>query len=156
MANFSTNLDFSPTKIPQNQPIFPRILTFFQRKSCEIGRFFRVFAPENPAKFCFFLRKISEALLKRRLSNHNDIWKQKILKLFCKQANKSQDLTMQPLKTFQCNYSNCGTWKQSIPPRCFLKTKILKLFYNRTNKTQGSTMQPLKTLILFELTWHLR
>ena len=28
---------------------------------------------------------------KRRLSNHNDIWKQKILKLFCKQANKSQD-----------------------------------------------------------------
>ena len=43
---------------------------------------------------------------KRRLSNHNDIWKQKILKLFCKQANKSQDLTMQLLKTLQCDYWN--------------------------------------------------
>ena len=59
---------------------------------------------------------------------------------------------MQPLKTFQCNYSNWGTWKQTISPRCFLKTKILKLFYKCTNKIQGSTTQPLKTLILFELT----
>ena len=50
-------------KIPQNQPIFPRILTFFPRKSREIGRFFHEFAPENPAKFCFFFREISEALL---------------------------------------------------------------------------------------------
>ena len=50
-------------KIPRNGPIFLRILTFFPRKSREIGRFFREFAPENPAKFCFFFRKISEALI---------------------------------------------------------------------------------------------
>ena len=37
-----------------NQPIFLRILTFFPRKSREIGRFFREFSAENPAKFCFF------------------------------------------------------------------------------------------------------
>ena len=30
---------------------------FFPRKSREIGRFFREFAPENPAKFCFFSAK---------------------------------------------------------------------------------------------------
>ena len=35
---------------------------FFPRKSREIGRFFREFAPENPAKFCFSFREISEAL----------------------------------------------------------------------------------------------
>ena len=28
---------------------------FFPRKPREIGQFFREFAPENPAKFCFFL-----------------------------------------------------------------------------------------------------
>ena len=89
-------------------------------------------------------RKNVRNLVNYHLSNHNDIWKQRILKLFCKQANKSQDLTMQPLKIFQCNYSNWGTWKQTIPPCCSLKTKILKLFYKRTNKTQGSTTQPLK------------
>ena len=49
-------------KNTRNRPIFPRILTFFPRKSREIGRFFREFAPENPAKFCFFFREISEAL----------------------------------------------------------------------------------------------
>ena len=49
-------------EIPRNRPIFPRILTFFPRKSREIGRFFREFDPENPAKFCFFFREISEAL----------------------------------------------------------------------------------------------
>ena len=48
-----------PAKIPRNRPIFERILTFFSR---EIGRFFREFAPENPAKFCVFFREISEAL----------------------------------------------------------------------------------------------
>ena len=62
-AAFSANFDFSPAKIPRNRPIVPRILTFFPRKSREIGRFSREFAPENPAKFCFFLREISEALL---------------------------------------------------------------------------------------------
>ena len=50
------------TFIPWNRPIFPRIVTFFPWKSREIGRFFREFAPENPAKFCFFFREISEAL----------------------------------------------------------------------------------------------
>ena len=49
-------------KIPRNWLIVPRILTFFPRKSREIGRFFREFAPENPAKSCFFFREISEAL----------------------------------------------------------------------------------------------
>ena len=44
-------------KIPQNRPIFLLILTFLPLKSCEIGRFFREFAPENPAKFCFFSTK---------------------------------------------------------------------------------------------------
>ena len=43
-ADFSKNL---PLKILQT-------LTFLPRKSREIGRFFREFAPENPAKFCFF------------------------------------------------------------------------------------------------------
>ena len=55
------NLTFS-AKILRNWPIFPRILTFFPRKSREIGWFFRKFAPENPAKFCFFWGEISEAL----------------------------------------------------------------------------------------------
>ena len=49
-------------EITRNGPIFERILTFFPRKSREIGRFFREFAPENAAKFCFFFREISEAL----------------------------------------------------------------------------------------------
>ena len=61
-ADFAANFDFSRAKIPQNWPIFARILTFFPRKSCEIGWFFREFAPENPVKFCFFFCKISEAL----------------------------------------------------------------------------------------------
>ena len=50
------------TFLPRNRPICERILTFFPRKSREIGRFFREFAPENPAKFCVFFREISEAL----------------------------------------------------------------------------------------------
>ena len=63
-------------KIPKNRPIFLQILTFLPQKSREIrrlfrefwlffreiGRFFREFAPENPAKFCFFFREILEAL----------------------------------------------------------------------------------------------
>ena len=60
--DFSAIFDFSPVKIPRNRPIFLRILTFLPRKSHEIGRFFREFAPENPAKFCSFFREISEAL----------------------------------------------------------------------------------------------
>ena len=34
----------------------------FPRNSREIGRFFREFAPENPAKFDFFFRDLPEAL----------------------------------------------------------------------------------------------
>ena len=81
-ADFPNNL---PLKILRNlnffrwnQPIFLRILTLLPWKSCKIGRFvsefwlfsreiggfFHEFAPENPAKFCFFFRKISEALYK--------------------------------------------------------------------------------------------
>ena len=44
-------------KILRNRPIFLRILTFLPRKSREIGQFFSEFAPENPAKFCFFFRE---------------------------------------------------------------------------------------------------
>ena len=78
--------EVSPRNFPLNQPIFLRIcpwnpskFDFFPLKSREIGRFsvnfvfspaksreigwfFREFAPENPAKFCFFFREISEAL----------------------------------------------------------------------------------------------
>ena len=61
-ADFSANFDFSLAKIPRNWSIFPQILTFFPRKSHEIDRFFREFAPKNPATFCFFFREISEAL----------------------------------------------------------------------------------------------
>ena len=46
-----------------NQPIFLRILTFFPRKSREIGRFFRELSPENPAKFCFFSAKCQKPCL---------------------------------------------------------------------------------------------
>ena len=42
--------------------LFLQILTFLPRKSRQIGRFFREFALENPVKFCFFFREISEAL----------------------------------------------------------------------------------------------
>ena len=63
IGRFFCEFWLSPAKIPRNRPIFERILTFFPRKSREIGRFFREFAPENPAKFCFFFREISEALL---------------------------------------------------------------------------------------------
>ena len=73
-ADFSANFDFSPAKISRNRPIVPRILTFFPRKCREIGRFFREFAPENPAKLCFFFREISEAL-----SIMNFLWPAKIL-----------------------------------------------------------------------------
>ena len=61
-------LTFFPAKIPRNRLIFPWILTFSPRKSREIGRFFREFAPENPVKFCFFFREISEALHCRLLA----------------------------------------------------------------------------------------
>ena len=71
-ANFSKNL---PLKILRNLTFFPLKsreigrffcefwLNFLPWKSHEIGRFFREFAPENPAKFCFFFsRNISAAL----------------------------------------------------------------------------------------------
>ena len=59
------NLTFS-AKIPRNRPIFLLILTFLPLKSREIGRFFREFAPENPAKFCFFSAKYQKPWLKQR------------------------------------------------------------------------------------------
>ena len=54
-------------KIPRNRPIHSANFDFFLLKSREIGQFFREFAPENPAKFCFFFREISEALIKASL-----------------------------------------------------------------------------------------
>ena len=38
--------------------------------SREIGRFFREFVPKNPAKFDFFFRDLSEALLRRQTPLH--------------------------------------------------------------------------------------
>ena len=71
-ADFSKNLPrksfeiwlFS-TKIPQNRPIFPRILTFFPRKSSEIGQFSANWPLKIPRNFAFFFHEISEALFKR-------------------------------------------------------------------------------------------
>ena len=58
-ADFSANFDFSPVKSADCSANFDCFLA----KIREIGRFFREFAPENPAKFCFFFREISEALI---------------------------------------------------------------------------------------------
>ena len=69
-ADFSANFDFPPAKIARNRPIVPRILTFFPRKSREIGRFFREFAPENPAKFCFFFPRN----IRSKCRNINDLF----------------------------------------------------------------------------------
>ena len=63
IGRFFCEFWLSPANILRNRPIFPRILTFFLRKSRKIGQFFREFAPENPAKFFFFFRERSEALL---------------------------------------------------------------------------------------------
>ena len=58
-ADFSANFDFSPVK---SAYFFANFDLVSRRKSREIGRFFREFATENPVKFCFFFREISEAL----------------------------------------------------------------------------------------------
>ena len=63
IGRFFANFDFSPAKILPNWLIFPRILTFFAPKSYKIGRIFREFAPENPAKFCFFSPKYQKPCL---------------------------------------------------------------------------------------------
>ena len=61
------------TFLPRNRPIFFANFDLFSpRKSREIGRFFREFAPENPAKFCFFFREISEALFLESGSKSSD------------------------------------------------------------------------------------
>ena len=57
----------------ENRPIVPRILTFFPRKSREIGRFFREFAPENPTKFCFFFSRNIRS--PEKLYEHIQSWK---------------------------------------------------------------------------------
>ena len=51
-----------PPKFPVKSADFSANFDFFPAKSREIGRFVREFPPENPTKFCFFFRKISEAL----------------------------------------------------------------------------------------------
>ena len=68
-ADFSKNLPlkilrkltFFSSKIPRNRPIFLRILTFLQQNRPIVLRIL-TFSRENPAKFCFFVREISEAL----------------------------------------------------------------------------------------------
>ena len=66
-ADFFVNL---PLKILSNLTFFPlksreveRFSGEFWLFSCEIGRFFRKFAPENPAKFCFFSVKYQKPCL---------------------------------------------------------------------------------------------
>ena len=67
---------FPPRNFPWNRPIFLRIcpwksfeIWLFPLKSREIGRFFREFAPENPAKFCFFFpRNIRSPVFIRKCS----------------------------------------------------------------------------------------
>ena len=51
-------------KIQRNRLFFSDcfLAKFLPEISREIGRFSHEFAPENPAKFCFFFREISEAL----------------------------------------------------------------------------------------------
>ena len=61
-AAFSANFDFLPRISHEISRFYCEFLTFFPRKSREIGQFFREFAPENPAKFFFSFREISEAL----------------------------------------------------------------------------------------------
>ena len=60
---FRWNVPKLPGVFRWNQPIFLPILTFFPRKSREIGRFFREFSPENPAKLCFFPAKCQKPCL---------------------------------------------------------------------------------------------
>ena len=96
------------TFLPRNQPIFERILTFSPRKSREIGRFFREFAPENPAKFCFFFREISEALY--RSVTISAVISQLI----------DSSMYCYGLSAFQCMLSNQGS--------SFIATRMLFLF----------------------------
>ena len=63
IGRYFVNFDFSPTKILPNWLTFLRILTFFPPKSYKIGRIFLEFAPENPAKFCFFSPKYQKPCL---------------------------------------------------------------------------------------------
>ena len=78
IGRFVCEFWLSPANIPRNRPIFPRILTFFPRKSREIGQFSREFAPENPAKFFVFFREISEALSRIKLPLKNGSWSTKM------------------------------------------------------------------------------
>ena len=63
IGRFCANFDFSPAKILPNWLIFLRIWTFSPPKSYKIGRIFREFLPENPAKFCFFSPKYQKPCL---------------------------------------------------------------------------------------------
>ena len=58
----------------------------------------RHFTPDPPQ---FYSADTQTSTLGRRLSNHNVLWKQKILKFFCKRTNKMQGSTMQSLKTLK-------------------------------------------------------
>ena len=51
-------------KLPRNRPFFTNRFSakLASENSREIGRFFREFVPENPAKFDFFFRDLPEAL----------------------------------------------------------------------------------------------
>ena len=53
---------------------FSANIDFFPRKSREIGRFFREFAPENPAKFCFFSAKYQKPCLDYEANSSIILW----------------------------------------------------------------------------------
>ena len=55
-------------KITTKSAVFYRLLfgEVCPENSREIGQFFREFVPKNPTKFDFFVRDLSEALLRRK------------------------------------------------------------------------------------------
>ena len=88
----------------------------FPRNSREIGRFFREFAPENPAKFDFFSRDLPEALIIHVLCFYGvietwvEVWENKKC---CGNTSRRQVFPQlfQVLPNFhECCYNSIETW----------------------------------------------
>ena len=73
-------------KITTKSAVFYRLLfgEVCPENSREIGRFFREFVPKNPAKFDFFFRDLSEALLRQA-----PLHQQKGVQIFCPPENEN-------------------------------------------------------------------
>ena len=74
-------------KITTKSAVFYRLLfgEVCPENSRAIGRFFHEFVPKNPAKFDFFFRDLSEALLRRQAPLHQ----QKGVQIFCPPENEN-------------------------------------------------------------------